>query len=98
WQAWKPETFERARTSGKLILIGVSASWCHWCHVMDERTYGAPEVQTLLAANFVAVRVDADARPDLATRYARFGWPATIVLTPEAEEVAGWRGYQSVEK
>ena len=98
WQAWTPETFASARASGKLILIGVSASWCHWCHVMDEKTYADPSVRALLARDFVAIRVDADARPDIAMRYARFGWPATIVLTPGAEELAGWRGYQSVEK
>ena len=39
WNAWGPEPFERAQREDKPILLGISAVWCHWCHVMDETSY-----------------------------------------------------------
>jgi len=44
WQPWSKEAFDQARTSGRPILLSISAVWCHWCHVMDETTYSHPSV------------------------------------------------------
>jgi len=97
WSAWGTEAFERAQAEDRIILINVVASWCHWCHVMDEETYGNPEVAALLAEHFVTVRVDSDARPDVAERYRAWGWPATAVLTPQGQPVLELRGYKNAE-
>ncbi len=94
WQDWSPAAFEAARTQHRLILVDVVAEWCHWCHVMDKTTYADPEVVKLLAQDYVAVRVDSDAHPDVAERYREWGWPATAILTPDAEPVLERRGYQ----
>ena len=48
----------------------------------------------LLREHFVTIRVDADARPDVAERYRAWGWPATAILTPDARPVLELRGYQ----
>ncbi len=97
WTAWSAEAFERAQAEERIILINVVASWCHWCHVMDEETYADPEVATLLREHFVTLRVDSDARPDIAERYRAWGWPATAVLTPTAQPVLELRGFQKPE-
>lgn len=94
WSAWEPAAFQRAAEENRIILINVVASWCHWCHVMDEETYGNPEVAALLAEHFVTIRVDSDARPDVAERYREWGWPATAFLTPGAQQVQALRGYR----
>ena len=46
-------------------------------------------VQYLIKTDFVPVRVDAAARPDIDRRYNRGGWPTTAFLTPEGELMAG---------
>ena len=94
WSAWSAEAFAKAKADNRIILINVVASWCHWCHVMDEETYADPEVAALLAEHFVALRVDSDARPDVAERYRAWGWPATAVLSPTAQPVLELRGYR----
>jgi uncharacterized protein YyaL (SSP411 family) len=94
WSSWDRAAFDHAREHDKIILINVVAQWCHWCHVMDETTYADPEVARLLAEHFVTIRVDSDARPDLADRYRRWGWPATAFLTSQAEGVLELRGYR----
>ena len=95
WSAWSAEVFERAQAEDRIILINVVASWCHWCHVMDEETYGDPEVAAILAEHCVSVRVDSDARPDVAERYRAWGWPATAVLTPKGQPVLELRGFKN---
>jgi hypothetical protein len=93
WEEWSPASFERARRERKYILLGGAAEWCHWCHVMDDTTYVDPEVGRILRERFVAIRVDIDARPDIAERYGDWGWPATILFSPDAEEIGKYRGY-----
>jgi uncharacterized protein YyaL (SSP411 family) len=95
WAPWKRATFERARAENRIILVNVVATWCHWCHVMEETTYADPEVAELLATHFVAIRVDSDARPDVAERYREWGWPATGFLSPDARPVLELRGYRN---
>ncbi len=94
WQPWSKASFERARAERRLILVNVVATWCHWCHVMEETTYRDPEVAALLRDHFATIRVDSDARPDVAERYREWGWPATGVLSPDAQPVLELRGYQ----
>lgn len=97
WQPWASTTFERAKAERKPILVNVAASWCHWCHVMDDETFTHRDVAQVLSHDFVAIRVDADARPDLAERYAEWGWPATAILTPDAQPVTELRGFQDAK-
>lgn len=87
WAAWGAEAFERAQAEDKLILLDLTAVWCHACHVMDETTYADPAVVALLNTAFVPVRVDTDQRPDIAARYRHGGWPTTSVLLPSGENL-----------
>jgi uncharacterized protein YyaL (SSP411 family) len=98
WEKWSPEVFARAAREHRFILVDGSAEWCHWCHVMDETTYRDALVGDQLRGRFVAIRVDIDERPDLAERYGDWGWPATILLSPDAEELGKFRGYLPPER
>ncbi len=93
WLPLGPEIFERARREHKLVLLDGAAEWCHWCHVMDETTYRDPEIARILRERFLTARVDVDERPDIAERYGSFGWPATILFSPDGEELGKYRGY-----
>ena len=89
WLPWARSTFDRAQSEDKPVLLSITASWCYWCHVMDETTYSDLDVQTLLAGNFIAVRVDNDHRPDVNARYNVGGWPTTAFLTPHGGLIGG---------
>jgi len=93
WADFSPATFARAKAERKFIVLDGSAEWCHWCHVMEATTYHDPAVAALVAARFIAVKVDIDARPDIGERYGDWGWPATVLFTPDAEEIGKYRGY-----
>ena len=98
WQPWKAGQFIEARREKRLILLDLEAVWCHWCHVMEEKTYGDPRVASLLKQHFIAVKVDQDSRPDLGKRYEEYGWPATIVFDADGRELAKLRGYIEPER
>ncbi|MDB4944090.1 MAG: Thymidylate kinase [Labilithrix sp.] len=97
WATFSPETFARARAENKLVVLDGSAEWCHWCHVMEATTYHDPAVRKVLDAHFIAVKVDVDERPDLAERYGDYGWPATVLFSPDAVEIGKYRGYLDPE-
>ena len=60
---------------------------------MDETTYSDAQVGALIGAHYIAVSIDADSDPDLASRYGNWGWPATIVLAANGTEIVKRRGY-----
>jgi hypothetical protein len=47
----------------------------------------------LIRKRYIAVRVDADSRPDLSNRYEDYGWPATIVFGGDGGEIVKRQGY-----
>lgn len=98
WNDWSAEAFARARRENRPILLSVQARWCHWCHVMNDTTYRDPEVLARLGRSFVLIRADGDARPDLAERYRRWAWPATVFLTPDGEQILAVRGHRPPER
>ena len=81
----------------RFVLLDLAAVWCHWCHVMEETTYSDPAVLASLAAHYIPVRVDQDARPDLSLRYEDWGWPATIVFAADGTEIVKLRGYRDAK-
>lgn len=89
WREWGAEAFELAEEQGKLVLLAISAVWCHWCHVMDETTYSDPGVIEKINSDYVPVRVDSDRRPDINRRYNQGGWPSTVFLVPSGAAVTG---------
>ncbi len=98
WREWGEEAFREAREQDKPILLSISATWCHWCHVMDRGipgdpihtgTYSDPEIAELINTYFIPIRVDTDRRPDINARYNMGGWPTTVFLTPDGEILTG---------
>lgn len=89
WREWGNDALEQAEKEDKLILLDITAPWCHWCHVMDRTTYSDAEVARILNERFIPVKVDADKRPDIQDRYLLGGWPTTAFLVPDGRILTG---------
>jgi uncharacterized protein YyaL (SSP411 family) len=89
WRPWTADAFARARAERRPVLLSITAAWCGCCDEMDRSSYADPEVAALVNTRFVAVRVDADRRPDISDRYSLGGWPTTAFLTPDGAIVGG---------
>ena len=98
WRSWSEKVFAEAKAQKKYVLLDVGAVWCHWCHVMDATTYRDPRVVKLIREHFIPVRVDQDSQPELSRRYEAFGWPATIVMDADGNDIGKMRGYREPER
>ncbi len=95
WFPWGKEAFATAKKEGKLILLSVGYSTCHWCHVMEEESFEDDLVAHSMNKNYVAVKVDRETRPDVDSVYMaavhrlrkRGGWPMTVWLTPSGDPI-----------
>lgn len=71
------------------MLLLMTTSWSHASAAMLHTTYADALVSACVEEHFVPVHVDADLRPDIGERYALDGWPATVLLTPGGDTLAG---------
>ena len=98
WKTWQDSQFGKAKKEQRFILLDLEAEWCHWCRVMEQKTYADPRVAALIAKYYIPVKVDQSARPDLGRRYENYGWPATIVFDADGREIVKLRGYIPPER
>jgi thioredoxin-related protein len=63
----------RAGAEGKRVIVDVGGEWCTWCHVMEKFIATNEDVRTLIATDFVWVKVSYSP----ANRNERLlsGWP-----------------------
>ena len=97
WRPWGRAAFEEARTAQVPVLLALGPRWCPATAAMARGAYADPRVADLLDDRFVPVRVDAEARPDVAGRYGLGGWPTTAFLTPDGD-ILGGETYATAER
>lgn len=89
WAPWTAGAFARAREERKPVLLSITTEWCGWCREMDRSSFADPSAAATINERFVPVRVDADARPDIAERYGLGGWPTTAFLSASGDLLGG---------
>ena len=98
WYPWGPEAFARAKAENRPIFLSVGYSSCYWCHVMERESFMSPEIAAVLNADFVAIKVDREERPDVDQVYMTAvqlfnggggGWPMSAFLTPDGRPFFG---------
>jgi uncharacterized protein YyaL (SSP411 family) len=95
WQPWSDAVLARAKSEDKLVFVSSGYSSCHWCHVMEQEVFNAPEVAELMNASFICIKVDREEQPELdaqllaiQTRMAEeTGWPLNVWFTPHMKPV-----------
>lgn len=97
WHPWNKETLDKAEREGKLLLISIGYSACHWCHVMEHESFEDEEVAKLMNEHFINIKVDREERPDVDQVYMnavqlmqqRGGWPLNCIALPDGRPVWG---------
>jgi hypothetical protein len=97
WHPWNEQTLDKAKAEGKLLLISIGYSACHWCHVMEHESFEDEEVAQIMNDNFVCIKVDREERPDIDQVYMtavqlmnqRGGWPLNCVALPNGKPFWG---------
>jgi uncharacterized protein len=97
WHPWNEQTLDKAKAEGKLLLISIGYSACHWCHVMEHESFEDAEVAKIMNDNFICIKVDREERPDVDQVYMtavqlmnqRGGWPLNCVALPNGKPFWG---------
>ena len=93
WYPWGDEAFAKARREDKPIFLSIGYATCHWCHVMEHESFEDEAVADRLNADFIAIKVDREERPDIDQVYMQVaqmmtgsgGWPLNILMTAEKQ-------------
>jgi protein disulfide-isomerase len=96
-----------AEKEKKLILLAFSGSdWCGWCVKMDKEVYSDKKFIQKAKDKFVLVMIDTPQNKDILTKlaqrqnptlvskYSIRGFPCSIVVKPNGDEVKRFGGYQ----
>jgi uncharacterized protein YyaL (SSP411 family) len=97
WYPWGDEAFAKAKAEGKLVLVSIGYSACHWCHVMEHESFEDEEVASIMNDFYVCIKVDREERPDVDQVYmdavqiisGRGGWPLNCFTLPDGRPVYG---------
>jgi thioredoxin-related protein len=105
------EGLEKAATENKNMIVDFYTDWCHWCKVMDEKTFGNDSVAKKLSDRFVTVRLNAENPDESATFKGRTlnnieltrafgvtGFPSIAFISPEHEVITVMPGYIQAEQ
>jgi uncharacterized protein YyaL (SSP411 family) len=93
WWEWGADAFAEAERRNVPILLSVGYAACHWCHVMAHESFTDVDTARQVNAEFIAIKVDREERPDIDAIYlaatramtGSAGWPLTCILTPTGE-------------
>ena len=80
----------KAKEQDKNMIVDFYTDWCHWCKVMDEKTFSNKEISEKLKKSFVTVRINAEDRNATAT------YRGTTYNNVELTQAFGVTGYPSL--
>ena len=91
WRPFGDEAFAFAAARDVPVFLSIGYAACHWCHVMAHESFEDQDTADFLNANFVAVKVDREERPDVDAVYmaatqaisGEGGWPMSVFLLPD---------------
>jgi thiol:disulfide interchange protein DsbD len=95
WQGYDAASVETAISGGGTVIMDFYADWCAPCRELDEKTFAAPEVSSVLAA-YDRFKVDmtrsSEENLELAAEYRVMGVPTVIVFSggEEAFRITGF--------
>lgn len=89
WQPWHTTAFLDAQRRRRPVLLLLETAWSPACAHAHAEVFTRPDVAAAIASTAIAVRVDADRRPDIGDRYGLGHWPSLLFLTPEGQVLTG---------
>ena len=98
WKEYSQKAFEQAEKEGKPIFMLITAVWCYWCHVYEEKSLAEDSVAEYINKNYIPIFVDFDERKDIARRYPASGLPTTVIFAPDGTELISVPGYIPADK
>jgi len=110
WMAFNAG-IEKGVKENKNIIVDFYTDWCHWCKVMDEKTFSDPKVAKELKEKFITIRINAESKTEKASfqgnEYTNVelthafhvtGFPSLAFISPQQEVITVIPGYIPAEQ
>jgi uncharacterized protein YyaL (SSP411 family) len=97
WYAWGEAPFKKAKLEHKPVFLDVGTEWCTACNLMEEKTYTDTSIIRIINQNFISIKADAEAQPDVGARFLEWGWPALIFLDSAGNQLNALQGNRRPE-
>src|ERR1017187_8252193 len=85
WEATIDSAKAEASRSNRLVLVFFCASYCGYCHRLENELQNQPGAASALEAGFVPVKLDTQFYKNTASKYGVAGLPTTVILAPNAQ-------------
>lgn len=92
WVSSLDQAKQIAAREHRLILVDFYADWCGPCQLMLQTTYRDPRV-IQISKRFVAVKINVDEQPQIATSYGIDSLPTLAFLNATGKPLDGVIGY-----
>lgn len=94
------DAIQQAKAEKKPVMIDFYTDWCRWCDTLDARTYTDNAVASYLNAQVVPIKIDAEKGEgvDIAKKHAIRGYPTTLLINTDGEEIDRIVGFVPPEK
>jgi thioredoxin-related protein len=102
---------EKAVKENKNMLVDFYTDWCHWCKVMDEKTFNDKNISAKLNDRFISVRLNAESSSEsvkfkgqtftnmeLTRAFRVTGFPSLAFISPQQEVITVIPGYIPAEQ
>ncbi|MCG3118849.1 MAG: Thiol:disulfide interchange protein DsbD [bacterium] len=109
WLAFEPG-LAAAKKEKKMMVVDFYTTWCGWCKVMDQKTYGDSSVIKFAKEKLVLVKVNAESNEktrfrdkdytyrELAMAFGVDSYPATAFIDANGEILTLVPGYVPADK
>jgi thioredoxin-related protein len=100
------EGLAKGKAENKNIIVDFYTDWCHWCKVMDEKTFSEKHIAEKLKSRFVTVRINAEDEKQSAVYQGKTfnnvqltqafevtGYPSLAFLEPDGAVITVIPGY-----
>lgn len=89
WRNWDEAAFAEAQKSDKLVFLFLTQAWCTQCVEMEANSLSDDSVAAKINRDYLPIRIDAEAYPNLYDRYYLRGYPSCVLMTPDARAIGG---------
>lgn len=89
WRSDYAKALHEAKSSGKLLLVNVHATWCGPCRQLQATTLQDAKLAEVIHQHCVPLSLDGDDNEALVTRWGIVGYPSQIFLDPRSGRVLG---------
>lgn len=87
WAGSLHDAMVQAEREGKLVLIHFWSTSCAPCQRMENFVFSRQDVADSIAADYVPVKIDAQAQPEIARRYEVNQWPTDVMATSSGRKL-----------